>query len=67
MKSSKDNIMEIATVIFQEVNKLSTLKEQASYILRHAQKHPEGIRAVVFSMLDGSMEKAEEAAWKAFV
>jgi hypothetical protein len=31
MKSSnsKDNIMEIATVIFQEANKLSTRKEQA--------------------------------------
>ena len=64
LKSSKDNIMEIATVIFQEANKLSTRKDQASYVLRHAQKHPEGIRAVVFSMLDGRMEKAQEAAWK---
>jgi RNA ligase len=62
MICSKDNIMDIATVIFQEANKLSTRKEQASYVLRHA--HPEGIRAVVFSMLDGRIEKAEEAAWK---
>jgi ATP-dependent Clp protease adapter protein ClpS len=53
--------MEIATVIFQEANKFSTRKEQASYVLRHA--HPEGISAVVFSMLDGRIGKAEEAAW----
>jgi RNA ligase len=63
LKSSKDTIMEIATIIFHEANKFSTRKEQASYILRHAQKYPEGISAVVFSMLDGRIGKAEEAAW----
>jgi RNA ligase len=61
MICSKDHIMEMATVIFQEANKLLTRKEQASYVLRHA--HPEGISAVVFSMLDGRIEKAQEAAW----
>jgi RNA ligase len=64
MICSKDHIMEMATVIFQEANKLSTRKDKASYVLRQAQKYPEGIRAVLFSMLDGRMEKAQEAAWK---
>ncbi|MCX9084214.1 MAG: hypothetical protein OIN87_05360 [Candidatus Methanoperedens sp.] len=61
LRSSKDNIIEKATVMFRDANKFSTRKEQAAYVLNHA--YPEGIRAVVFSMLDGRIGKAEEAAW----
>lgn len=63
LQQSKNKIIEDATIIFQEAGKLSSRKEQALYVLKYTQKQ-KGLSGVVFSLLDGRNEKAEEAAWK---
>ncbi|MFA4935792.1 MAG: T4 RnlA family RNA ligase [Candidatus Methanoperedens sp.] len=64
LQQSKNKIVEDAAIIFQEANKLSSRKEQARYILKSTQGKNKGLSGVVFCMLDGRNEKAEEAAWK---
>lgn len=64
LQQSKNNIIEDATTIYQEANKLSSRKDQALYVLKSTHGTKKGLSGVVFSMLDGRNEKAEETAWK---
>ncbi len=64
LQQSKNKIIEDATAIYHEANKLYSRKEQALYILKSTQCKNKGLSGVVFSMLDGRTDKAEEAAWK---
>lgn len=63
LQQSKNKVIEDAIIIYQEANKLSSRKDQALYILKSVQGKNKGLSGVVFSMLDGRNEKAEEAAW----
>lgn len=64
LQQSKNKIVEDAAIIFQEAVKLPSRKEQALYIMKAVQRKNRRLSGVVFSMLDGRIEKAEEPAWK---
>lgn len=64
LRQSKDKVDEDAIIIYQEVIKLPSRKEQALQIMKSVKEKNRGLSGVIFSMLDGRNEKAEEAAWK---
>ena len=64
LQQSKTKVDEDALIIYQEAIKLSSRKEQALHIMKRVQGKNQGLSGVVFSMLDGRNEKAEETAWK---
>lgn len=65
LQQNKNKIIEDADTIRQETCKLPLRKDQALYILKSTKGKNRGLAGVVFSMLDGRYEKAEEAAWRA--
>jgi len=59
LNAAKNYIMSHAKEVLIEVMKLSTRREQAEYITSHASS----ISGVIFPLLDGRQDKAENAAW----
>jgi len=61
LMTRKEALMTQAKMIAQEASKLSSRREQAEYVLSHA----EPISMAVFSLLDGKDEKATQSIWNA--
>ncbi len=63
MRQNRNKVIEEATIIYKEANKLCSRKEQAQYIINSTQ-NKSYLKSLIFSILDNRADKIEENSWK---